>query len=218
MNESVPYIPRKFRENPFPGESSSQSERRKRLEKTKLELEIERLEEDFARRNSIIDECEVNIKLLISKCDSVQVRQGLLDKWIRDTQKRKKEADENWEDQRSFFERKDSDAPWRTVGRTTITRNHSNSFNNNRQNYDQQRNNNFNDNRRNYNNYKHSNFNSQRLKPMEETTVEPKILNLSNYSLTPNEISLLSYGLKFCPTPNKYNIDQSKIDISNFCR
>ena len=51
-----------------------------------------------------------------------------------------------------------------------------------------------------------------------ETSNEPKILNLSNYSLTENEKSLLSYGLKFCPTPSSFDIEQRKIDVKNFCR
>ena len=51
-----------------------------------------------------------------------------------------------------------------------------------------------------------------------ETSKEPKILNLSNYPLTEDEKSLLNYGLKFCPTPNSFNIEERKIDVKNFCR
>ena len=35
--------------------------------------------------------------------------------------------------------------------------------------------------------------------------VSPKIINLSSYKLTDNEKSILSKGLKFCPTPGTFN-------------
>ena len=180
LNEPTPYIPKKFRENPYPGESSNQSERRKRLEKTKLELEVERLEEDSARRNSIIDECEVKIKSIITQCESVEIRQGLFSKWIEDTERRKRECKKNWQQNKSFFERKDSDDSWRTVGQTSNNHNPYNRENNG--NYNNQKrfnyrnnsyfsnhnfnnwshqhgNNNFNDYPRNYNNS--NNYHSQ---------------------------------------------------------
>ena len=45
VKESPPKISRKLKENSYPGQSENQTERMKKLEITKLELEIERLED-----------------------------------------------------------------------------------------------------------------------------------------------------------------------------
>ncbi|XP_036362142.1 uncharacterized protein LOC118765009 [Octopus sinensis] len=45
-----------------------------------------------------------------------------------------------------------------------------------------------------------------------------KIINLSNKELTPNELSILSKGLKFTPTPQRSNYYEMKDDILEFCR
>ena len=44
-----------------------------------------------------------------------------------------------------------------------------------------------------------------------------KILNLSQYSLSPSQISLLSKGLKFTPTP-KHNLLEIQCNVDQFCR
>ena len=56
-------------------------------------------------------------------------------------------------------------------------------------------------------------------KPVEQVVDKHalKILNLSNHSLSTSEITLLSRGLKFTPTPN-HNILDIQGDIDEFCR
>ena len=44
------------------------------------------------------------------------------------------------------------------------------------------------------------------------------MFNLSSYRLTGDDISILCKGLKFCPTPEKFNFIEDKQDIDNFCR
>ena len=50
-----------------------------------------------------------------------------------------------------------------------------------------------------------------------EKSIDPKVINLSNRSMTESEIKLLSKGLKFTPTPNK-NQQQLKSDIKCYTR
>ena len=45
-----------------------------------------------------------------------------------------------------------------------------------------------------------------------------RVINLSNYELTPPEINILLKGLKFTPVPSKSNIDELKNDFQNFIR
>ena len=48
--------------------------------------------------------------------------------------------------------------------------------------------------------------------------VIPKIINLSSYDLTNAEITVLSKGLKFCPTPMKKDLLNLEIEIKEFIR
>ena len=49
-------------------------------------------------------------------------------------------------------------------------------------------------------------------------TVTPKIVNLSDYDLTPSEISLLKKGLNFCPTPSFPDFLDLEVNIRDFVR
>ncbi|CAC5374171.1 unnamed protein product [Mytilus coruscus] len=46
----------------------------------------------------------------------------------------------------------------------------------------------------------------------------PRLINLSNLTLSTQEIQILSKGLKFTPTPQTSNYNEVKDDISKFCR
>ena len=46
----------------------------------------------------------------------------------------------------------------------------------------------------------------------------PKIINLSDYEPSPDEISLLKRGLKFCPTPLKPDLLELEVNIAEFVR
>ena len=48
--------------------------------------------------------------------------------------------------------------------------------------------------------------------------VTPKIINISSYDLSKPEISLLSKGAKFCPTPMQNNLLELRVDILEFLR
>ena len=48
--------------------------------------------------------------------------------------------------------------------------------------------------------------------------VTTKIINLSGHQLNCNEISILSKGTKFRPTPFSFNTMVEKNDVNNFCR
>ena len=54
----------------------------------------------------------------------------------------------------------------------------------------------------------------------EETDkfVSDNVVNISNKVLTQAEISLLSKGLKFCPTPKELDWSAIKWDVKEFCR
>ena len=58
--------------------------------------------------------------------------------------------------------------------------------------------------------------------PNPETTQKENapctVMNLSNYTLSPPEINLLSKGLKFCPTPPQIDQTQTKKDLNAFER
>ena len=48
--------------------------------------------------------------------------------------------------------------------------------------------------------------------------VTPKIINISSYDLSKPEISLLSKGAKYCPTPMQNNLLELRVDILEFLR
>ena len=48
--------------------------------------------------------------------------------------------------------------------------------------------------------------------------LKPKIINISSYELNESEISLLSKGPKFCPTPMESKILDLQIDVNEFIR
>mgnify|MGYP000073658507 CR=1 FL=1 len=47
---------------------------------------------------------------------------------------------------------------------------------------------------------------------------EPLVINLSSKHLQSEEMSILSRGLKFCPTPQNFKINERNENNNNFCR
>ena len=47
---------------------------------------------------------------------------------------------------------------------------------------------------------------------------EPIVINLSSKHLQSEEMSILSRGLKFCPTPQNFKINERNENNNNFCR
>lgn len=52
----------------------------------------------------------------------------------------------------------------------------------------------------------------------ENSKIDPKVINLSTVKFSDAERSILSRGLKFCPTPKNQNKEELNNDIDDFCR
>lgn len=50
-----------------------------------------------------------------------------------------------------------------------------------------------------------------------KTRIKPKVINISDFDLTADEIRVLSYGPKFTPTPST-NVQELQGDVKEFCR
>ena len=103
LSADPPFIPRKFQEKPYPGESEIQRNRRKQLETTKIEMEIERLEEEAAKHNSNMDTCESHLKEHIKEVKDASARQGILELWFETIAKEQSKSDKIWEKKKEFF-------------------------------------------------------------------------------------------------------------------
>ncbi|CAC5412478.1 unnamed protein product [Mytilus coruscus] len=102
---------------------------------------------------------------------------------------------QRYEQSNSYYKRIDENTESQNINRNTYQRNH---------------------------NLKERFFRTRREKPrhsVEPTKCEiPRLINLSNLTLSAQEIQILSKGLKFTPTPQTSNYNEVKDDISNFCR
>lgn len=103
LKDDPPRIPQKFREHPFPGQSDAQTQRMKKLEITKLELEIERLEEEKVKNESIISNAECEIKQLIGKNNDAETRQKLNEIWFNEIRKEEKLSEDIWKKKENFL-------------------------------------------------------------------------------------------------------------------
>ena len=103
LKEEPPYIPRKFKESSIPGETEAQTARMKKLEIVKLELEIERLEEEKVKNDSIITNSECEIKKLISKDEDPENRQKLTEIWFSEIKNEESISNGIWERKAKFF-------------------------------------------------------------------------------------------------------------------
>ena len=54
--------------------------------------------------------------------------------------------------------------------------------------------------------------------PSNISDITPKIFNFSDYSPTNDELSILSLGFKYCPTPKKPALLDLEVDINEFVR
>lgn len=103
LQKDPPFIPKKFREGKIPGESSSQMERMKKLEIMKVNLDIERLEEEASKHQEGLLMAEEEIKALITQYNDPVERQKLKEKWTIDVNREEKVSDEVWEKKKIFF-------------------------------------------------------------------------------------------------------------------
>ena len=98
-----------IREKRFPGITANEIKRKKSLEIKKLELEIERLDEETAKQNSLIDLAEQQIKELINRTEDIIIRQRIFEHWLKNIEAFKKKGDANWEIKEKFIMQKDTD-------------------------------------------------------------------------------------------------------------
>ena len=104
LEQTPPFIPKKFREGHMPGESEKQKERINSLEKTKLELECERLEEEISKQENDLMEIEKEVSQVISKEGSLEESQKLKETWIRKIQEEERVSENIWEKKKTYFE------------------------------------------------------------------------------------------------------------------
>lgn len=104
LKQSPPFIPRKFRESRIPGESDQQRKRMEHLEITKLKMEIERLEEEYNKHQSTVEEIESEIRETISKSNDAVERQHKKEIWVRETNKEEGISNQIWDRKKKFFE------------------------------------------------------------------------------------------------------------------
>ena len=104
MQTNPPRIPGKFQEKGFPGESVSQISRRNQLEKFKVEMEIERLEEEGAKHDSIVSSLELDMQKLCSETNDPGARQLVKEYWFENVKIEEEKSDKIWENKKSIFE------------------------------------------------------------------------------------------------------------------
>ena len=104
LKSDPPKIPKKFQVKGYVGISETQIKRNKKLELTKLELEIERLNEKTVKQDSILTNAECNTKKLIQQHEDPIERQKLIEKWKSDVTKEEKKSNDLWEKKKLFFQ------------------------------------------------------------------------------------------------------------------
>ena len=61
-------------------------------------------------------------------------------------------------------------------------------------------------------------FDRQTHRALSEKFDANSVINLSDFSLTPDHVSLLRRGLTFCPTPGEPSMDELRRDLDTFHR
>ena len=98
------FIPKKFRQQPIAGESDTQRQRRINVAITKMEAEVDNLKETACKNESIMSKCEEDIKALISKQSSDDVRQKLTELWLEEIRTEENTSNVIWEKKKRWFE------------------------------------------------------------------------------------------------------------------
>ena len=104
LEQSPPFIPRKFREGQVPGESDKQKERMRKLEKTKLIKECERLEEESSKQEHELMEIQKEVTKIVSRENCPEMRQKIKELWFKKIQEEEKVSQSIWEKKKTFFE------------------------------------------------------------------------------------------------------------------
>ena len=101
--KEVPFIPMKFRDKDIPGESQEQKDRKKQLSIEKMKLEIDRLKEQAAKKASILDKCESDIKFVIQQSPDPTVRQKLIEIWMEEIEREQNISKQRWANKESWY-------------------------------------------------------------------------------------------------------------------
>ena len=103
LNQPDPTIPAKFREKRFPGQSEAHKARQKKLEVVKVQVEIDRLQEQAEKQEAIIGDTESRIGDLISNYEDHDFRDELIKCWVVDINREQDLSKSIWEKRKPFF-------------------------------------------------------------------------------------------------------------------
>ena len=99
-----PHIPKKFKEKEFPGITESHKKRIRNLEKTKLEIEIQRLEEMVSKEHHNLEEIERKINESLKEVNCPTQRQKRKEDWIKNVSDEENKSKDIWTKKKVFFE------------------------------------------------------------------------------------------------------------------
>ena len=104
LKQETPFIPRKFREGRMPGESEEHRRRMEKMERFRMSLEIERLEDECSKQQKILDDSEKKIEEIIGQCDDPEQRQIYKELWLLTIKEEEGKSGKIWDKHRQFFE------------------------------------------------------------------------------------------------------------------
>ena len=104
MERDIPFISKKIREGHIQGEFTAQTKRIRKLEKTKVSLECERLGEEAEKNEQEIKKIEQEVADKEKSNNSPEYRQELKEKCISATSREEKKSEKLWETKKTIFE------------------------------------------------------------------------------------------------------------------
>ena len=111
IEQSVPFIPPKFREKPIPGQSEAHANRVKLLEIQKIKVEMERLKDQAQKNEDTLVEVDKAMKILVSEYNEPDDRQYVLEKWYEHIKLEEDKSLNIWEKRKQFFLNTDATHP-----------------------------------------------------------------------------------------------------------
>lgn len=108
LENNPPIIPKKFREKEFPGQSADHKKRLEGLQVTRMEIEIERLEEQSSKEETNIENVEKEINTLILTLDTPEERQREKERWLKEIYNEEKKSKTIWNNKEGFFKNVDN--------------------------------------------------------------------------------------------------------------
>ena len=115
LAKNPPFIPAKFREKLYPGITNKQRENKNKLEKMRVEMEIDHLNEQKEKNQEILEEIEADIKAKILTVDEPVARQSIKEKWIAEISKEEKKSMKTWDKKKNFLLEVESEMTSNTI-------------------------------------------------------------------------------------------------------